>query len=238
MIFSRKIKDNLGLCTICLDSLAITLSKQLLAEFSFIDIGLKQIGRYDKEVLSVQSLIDFKELPTLSLVKDSASFRALLVYFKQKLPVIKEAGITSAVFGSPGARKDIKVTGREIEARCFELIELFRNNCVKLYFEALPKQYSDILNNHDDLLMLHSSLDYGIHLDLATLLTRSDAKSWIDNNYMSIDRFHLSVPGYGTNFVDYEEIEYILDVLINSGKPGTIEIQNFNDIKDWRKSII
>ena len=109
---------------------------------------------------------------------------------------------------------------------------------MNLYFEALPKQYSDILNDHDDLLKLHNSLDYGIHLDLATLLTRSDVKSWIENNYMRIDRFHLSIPGYGTNFNDYNELEYVLDVLINSGKPGTVEIQNFDNVHDWTKLII
>lgn len=238
MLFSNKVKYNLGLCTIGLDSLTVSQSKLLLAEFNFIDIGMKQIGRFNKKVLSVQSLIDFKDLPSISLVKHEDSFGAMLIYFEDKLPVIKEAGITSAVFGSPGARKDIKATRREIEDRCFELIELFRNHGVKLYFEALPKQYSDILNDHDDLLKLHNSLDYGIHLDLATLLIRSDAKSWIVNNYKRVDRFHLSVPGYGTNFNDYQELEYVLDVLIDSGKSGTIEIQNFDDIRDWRKLII
>ena len=43
-----------------------------------------------------------------------------------------------------------------------------------------------------------------------------------------IDRFHLSIPGYGPDFSNYKESKIILKLLLDRNIMGTIEIQSLN----------
>lgn len=238
MSFSEKILNNLGFSTICIDKLEKNIGESIIRKFSYLDIGLKQIGRFDSPILSVQSLVDYEESEGASLMKDERSFFDLKQYFFNKLPEIRRHGINSAILGSPGIRIGSSISKRVLNSRALELVNLFREFDVLLYIEALPVEICDAWNRHDELLALHENLDYGIHVDIATLLYNEENIEWCEENISSIDRFHLSIPRYGYDFHEYPSIDGILDIFIDNGIKGTVEIQNFSDWPSGKKYLI
>ena len=52
-----------------------------------------------------------------------------------------------------------------------------------------------------------------------------------------IDRFHLSIPGYGPDFRNYNESKIILKLLLDRNIKGTIELQSLNKKENAIKDI-
>ena len=220
---------NLGFSTVCFDSISHDLRLKLLDSFQFFDVPLKQVGSFEREIMSVQSLVDRSSHPDVSLVGEKIAFNELREYFVGLAGVLSNQGISSAILGSPFLRENVTVSLSVIEERLHNLIEIFSVRGIHLYLEALPEKYSAVFNLHSDLFQLHTNLDFGIHVDLATTIDCGEEFDLFYRNIERIDRFHFSVPGYSSNFSEFEVANRLLKTFLNRGIKGTIEIQDFRE---------
>ena len=229
----------LGISTVCFEKNNETINVKLREAFSFFDVPLNQILFFDKKILSVQSLIDSRLCPDASLVGGMESFEVLCGYFEKLSMNLGRIGIESVILGSPFLRKSSVISKRELFGRINKIRNVFAGYNIKLYVEALPKEFSDVLNSHQELLDLYVDVPYGIHVDIATAISGQEGIVFFKNNIDQIDRFHFSVPGYGYNFDDYKLSIELLNLFISNKIKGTIEIQNFSlfDINVFIKKI-
>ena len=132
---------------------------------------------------------------------------------------------TDFVYGSPGTRRLGSQNKSILLERTILLYELAQEYSQNLYFEALPLSYCDFINTHEELLSINSR----IHVDTATLITQGVAASWIGANLDYIDRIHLSIPGYTSDFRKYDSFfSGIVDQLRDFEGKIIIEVQNID----------
>lgn len=217
----------LGISSVCFEKNNDNINKQLLNEFSFFDIPLKQALFFQKEIFSVQSLIDFNLFSNASLVSNIKSFNILCDYFRVLSINLSKININSVILGSPFVRKNAIISCDELHNRINVIRRIFFDQNIKLYIEALPKDFSDVINSHQDLIDFNDNVPYGIHVDVATAISCKEEFSFFENNINLIERFHLSVPGYGYNFEDHKFSIELLNLFLSNKIKGTIEIQNF-----------
>lgn len=221
----------LGISTVCFEKNNVNSNKILLNEFSFFDIPLKQALCFDKEIFSVQSLIDFNLYPNASLVNNTESFNILYDYFTVLSINLSKINIKSVILGSPFIRKKCTVSSKELSDRLNIIRKVFTKQNIKLYVEALPNEFSDVINSHQDLINLNSGMSYGIHVDIATAISCKEDLSFFKANIDIVERFHFSVPGYGYNFKHYKLSIELLNFFLSKKIKGTIEIQNFKNFE-------
>ena len=220
--------NNIGISTVCFEKIEESLRTELNNKFDFFDIPLKQAIYFDKEILSVQSLIDYNLFPTASLVKDVKSFNVLINYFKVLSRNLSQINVQSVILGSPFIRKNSTISHIELISRTNQIRKIFNEQNITLYMEALPIEFSDVFNLHQDLIDMNEGLNGGIHVDIATAIGSKEKLSFFVNNISSIDRFHFSIPGYGFNFDDFPLSIELLNLFLTHNIKGTIEIQNFD----------
>tara|TARA_B110000971_G_C19949398_1_gene472601 strand:+ start:246 stop:986 length:741 start_codon:yes stop_codon:yes gene_type:complete len=221
----------LGISSVCFEKNNDNVNKQLLEEFSFFDIPLKQALYFKKDIFSVQSLIDFNLYPNASLVNSSESFNILYDYFCVLSINLSKLNIKSVILGSPFIRKKTIISVEELSSRIKRIRKVFSDQNIKLYIEALPKEFSDVINSHQDLIDLNVSVPYGIHVDIATAISCKEEFSFFKDNINIVERFHFSVPGYGYNFEDYLLSVELLNLFLSKKIKGTIEIQNYENFE-------
>ena len=229
------ISNNLGFCLIRKDLFSTSDLVFIDQKFDLKDISISQINDYlPEKVLSVQSIFYGTDVTGSSLVKSQNEFITLCDLFQNICIKIQLKVMKSIIFGSPNLRQDKIISDSVLNERLNILYRISLENNLKLYFEALPSHMSDILNSHEELIKLNKGK---IHFDLAT---------WIDNKrdmnefkllLPHIDRFHLSIPGYGPDFRNYKESKIILKLLLDRNIKGTIEIQSLNKNKNAIKDI-
>jgi hypothetical protein len=223
--------NNIGISTVCFEKIEESLRTELNNKFDFFDIPLKQAIYFDKEILSVQSLIDYNLFPTASLVKDVKSFNVLINYFKVISRNLSQINVQSVILGSPFIRKKTTISVEELSDRINIIRRVFSDQNIKLYMEALPKEFSDVINSHQDLIDFNIGVPYGIHVDIATAISCKEELSFFKDNINCVERFHFSVPGYGYNFEDYKLSVELLNLFLSKKIKGTIEIQNFTNFE-------
>lgn len=219
--------DNLGFCLIRKDLLKKEDLTFIYNKYKLFDISISQINNYPPDkVLSVQSIFYGSNITSCSLVRSDEEFSSLLIVFQEICQKVKLAGMESLIFGSPILRKNKTVSDDRIYERLIKLNDICVMNNLKLYYEALSINMSEILNTHEELINLNCGK---IHFDSAT---------WINNNRIikdleplipQIERFHLSIPGYGTDFWKYPQLKKIFKIFRENKIKGTIEIQSFNN---------
>lgn len=229
------ISNNLGFCLIRKDLFSKSDLVFIDQKFDLKDISISQINDYYPEkVLSVQSIFYGTDITFSSLVNSHNQFITLCDIFQSICIKVRLKGMKSIIFGSPNLRQNKIISDSELNDRINVLYKISLESNLKLYFEALPSHMSDILNSHEELIKLNKGK---IHFDLAT---------WIENKrdinefkllLPHIDRFHLSIPGYGTDFRNYKESKIILKLLLDRNIKGTIEIQSLNKNKNAIKDI-
>lgn len=219
----------LGISTVCFEKNNDNINNQLLNEFSFFDIPLKQALFFQKEIFSVQSLIDYNLFPNASLVNNLESFNILCNYFRDLSVNLSKINIKSVILGSPFVRKNASISVDELHDRINVIRRIFSNEKIKLYIEALPKVFSDVINSHQDLIDFNDNVSHGIHVDIATAISSEEKFSFFEDNINSIERFHLSIPGYGYEFKDHKLSIELLNLFLSNKIKGTIEIQNFTN---------
>ena len=228
--------NNLGISTVCFEKIEGRLQTKLKNEFNFFDIPLKQVIYFDKEIFSVQSLIDYTLFPTVSLVKDKKSFNLLANYFITLSENLSKINVQSVILGSPYIRKNCTISKLELINRINQIRDIFNKQNIILYVEALPIEFSDVFNSHQDLIDSNEVQKNGIHVDIATAIVSKEKLSFFVNNISLIDRFHFSIPGYGFNFDDYPLSIELLKLFSLYKIKGTIEIQNF-DTFNFKKTM-
>ncbi|MDA9811675.1 hypothetical protein N9C07_05605 [Flavobacteriaceae bacterium] len=229
------ITNNLGFCLIRKDLFNKGDLVFIDEKFDLKDISIGQINDYlPEKVLSVQSLFYGTDVTGSSLVKSQNEFITLCDIFQNICNKIQLKGMKSIIFGSPNLRQNKIISDNDLNERLNILYRISLENNLKLYFEALPSHMSDIFNSHEELIKLNKGK---IHFDLAT---------WIDNKrdmnefkllLPHIDRFHLSIPGYGTDFWNYKESKIISKLLLDKDIKGTIEIQSINKKENAIKEV-
>ena len=207
------ITDNLGFCVIRKDILNSEDLNFIEKKIRFFDISISQINQYKpNKVLSVQSIFYNSDLTNVSLVKSEKEFIKLKKIFETNCELISKNGFNSIIFGAPSVRINPTISNIKLKNRLTELIALSRSFSINLYFEALPKKISDVLNYHEELIDLNNG---NIHFDSATWIENKrnfkDLKKIIKN----IDRFHLSIPDYRNDLWNFPEIKIICQLLIN-----------------------
>ena len=221
----------LGISSVCFEKNTDNVNKQLLNEFSFFDIPLKQALYFQKDIFSVQSLIDFNLFPNASLVNNIESFNILYDYFCVLSINLSKINIKSVILGSPFIRKKASISVEELSDRINIIRRVFSDQNIKLYMEALPKEFSDVINSHQDLIDFNVGVPYGIHVDIATAISCKEELSFFKDNIDFVERFHFSIPGYGYNFEDYKLSVELLNLFLSKKIKGTIEIQNFTNFE-------
>lgn len=229
----------LGISTICFEKLNSEYLAFFNENFSLFDIPIAQLSSFDKAIFSVQSLINNKEKPNASLVKAESDFIDLKSHFHNLGKTLSSKNISSVIYGSPYTRVERTSSLPVIQKRARQLHEVFSSYNIKLYIEALPKSLSDVFNDHSQLLNFHHNINQGIHVDIATAISNDEPYSFFEENLTSIDRFHLSVPGYGFDFENYEIALKLTKLFLSNGIKGTLEIQNYSNLNlDKLKTIL
>ena len=229
--FSAVMDKLLGISSVCFEKNNDNTNKRLLSEFSFFDIPLKQALYFEKDIFSVQSLIDYNLFPNASLVRDMESFNILYDYFCVLSFNLAKINIKSVILGSPFIRKNCEISVDELWNRINIIRKVFSDQNIKLYMEALPREFSDVINSHQDLIDFNVGVPYGIHVDMATAISCKEDFAFFENNIEYIDRFHFSIPGYSHNFEDYEFSVELLNLFLSRKIKGTIEIQDFTNFE-------
>tara|TARA_X000000950_G_scaffold36548_1_gene39051 strand:- start:8384 stop:9088 length:705 start_codon:yes stop_codon:yes gene_type:complete len=214
--------NQIGFCTIRKDLFIDEDLNYIKNFFKFFDISISQIGDYEsKNVLSVQSIFFLNDTNKCSLVKSDIEFYNLLKIYQSVLLSLYQKKYKSIIFGSPKMRVNNIIDKKTLYDRIKILMSLAVDFNIKLYFESLPNFLSDIFNKHEDLLKISKS----IHLDTATWISNNRSFEDLKKIIHRIDRYHLSVPGYGHNFHDYPITKNILKLFNDNSIRGTFEIQ-------------
>lgn len=214
--------NQIGFCTIRKDLFIDEDLNYIKNFFKFFDISISQIGDYEsKNVLSVQSIFFLNDTNKCSLVKSDIEFYNLLKIYQSVLLSLYQKKYKSIIFGSPKMRVNNIIDKKTLYDRIKILMSLAVDFNIKLYFESLPNFLSDIFNKHEDLLKISKS----IHLDTATWISNNRSFEDLKKIIHKIDRYHLSVPGYGHNFHDYPITKNILKLFNDNSIRGTFEIQ-------------
>jgi len=217
------ISKHLGFCAIKKDIFSCDELTAINSKLKFRDISIGDINiESPNKVFSVQSIFYGQDISSCSLVQNQKKFENLKILFAELCRKINSLGYKSIIFGSPALRKNKTVNYKEIISRLNDLILTSTRFGLTLYFEALPSIYSDILNSHKELINIQKK----IHFDSATFISNGKTLNDLNSILPFIERFHLSVPGYGMNFTDFPILKDIYQELIRNKIKGTIEIQN------------
>lgn len=139
---------------------------------------------------------------------------------------------TDFIYGAPRTRVIQKDERSFVIDRAKFLDGLAKEYSQNLFFEALPQDYCDFLNTHEELLELKPR----IHVDTATLLSQKIGPDWVASNLDKIDRIHLSIPDYTSCFRKYSSFfEELSNYLSTFNGKIIIEVQEVN--KEFREDI-
>lgn len=205
---------------------------KILPCFEYFDVTPSSIDLIPQnKILSLQGIFYSKNLTNSSLVRTQNEFNNLKNIFVEILQFTKNNGVHSIIWGAPITRTGMEVSYETAVKRAVDLILLAQNEKVKLYFEALPNSECQFLNLHSELIELHKLAGIGgIHYDICTGMIQNEGSSFVKANLSLIERFHLSIEGYGLEVLNNHTALSIYQKLHSKNIVGTLEVQDFNNI--------